>query len=118
MWLVLFFFNDTATTEIYTLSLHDALPISRLRWIVGKMDERYKLLQARQVRSIEGYNKAVSAEERLPYWVVVVDELADLMMASAGEGQTSPVRLAPDRRGRRHPPSHADPPAPRGAGTG
>ena len=27
-WLVFFFFNDTATTEIYTLSLHDALPIS------------------------------------------------------------------------------------------
>src|SRR5690349_23263473 len=27
-----FFFNDTATTEIYTLSLHDALPISRCRW--------------------------------------------------------------------------------------
>src|SRR2546426_12358551 len=27
-----FFFNDTATTEIYTLSLHDALPISRTRW--------------------------------------------------------------------------------------
>src|SRR2546430_11305607 len=29
---VFFFFNDTATTEIYTLSLHDALPISRRRW--------------------------------------------------------------------------------------
>src|SRR6266513_5588517 len=28
-WLIFFFFNDTATTEIYTLSLHDALPISR-----------------------------------------------------------------------------------------
>ena len=28
MWKVVFFFNDTATTEIYTLSLHDALPIS------------------------------------------------------------------------------------------
>src|SRR3712207_9391645 len=28
-WMVIFFFNDTATTEIYTLSLHDALPISR-----------------------------------------------------------------------------------------
>jgi len=67
---------------------------ARLRWIVGKMDERYKLLQAKQVRSIEGYNKAVAAEERLPYWVVVVDELADLMMASAGEVQTSLVRLA------------------------
>src|SRR2546427_9446427 len=30
--LIFFFFNDTATTEIYTLSLHDALPILRLRW--------------------------------------------------------------------------------------
>src|SRR5258707_15240322 len=30
--LFFFFFNDTATTEIYTLSLHDALPISLLRW--------------------------------------------------------------------------------------
>src|SRR5256885_8047235 len=29
-WILLFFFNDTATTEIYTLSLHDALPISRI----------------------------------------------------------------------------------------
>ncbi len=67
---------------------------ARLRWIVGKMDERYKTLQARQVRNIEGYNKAVAPEERLPYWVVVVDELADLMMVSAGEVQTSLVRLA------------------------
>src|SRR5215211_9257647 len=30
-FIVFFFFNDTATTEIYTLSLHDALPISRCR---------------------------------------------------------------------------------------
>ncbi len=67
---------------------------ARLRWIVGKMDERYKLLQAKQVRNIEGYNKAVAFEERLPFWVVVVDELADLMMVSAGEVQTSLVRLA------------------------
>ncbi len=67
---------------------------ARLRWIVGKMDERYKTLQVKQVRSIEGYNKAVGSEERLPYWVVVVDELADLMMVSAGEVQTSLVRLA------------------------
>jgi S-DNA-T family DNA segregation ATPase FtsK/SpoIIIE len=67
---------------------------ARLRWIVGKMDERYKLLQAKQVRNIEGYNRAVPTEEKLPYWVVVVDELADLMMVSAGEVQTSLVRLA------------------------
>jgi len=67
---------------------------ARLRWIVGKMDERYRTLQIKQVRNIEGYNKAVGPEERLPYWVVVVDELADLMMVSAGEVQTSLVRLA------------------------
>jgi DNA segregation ATPase FtsK/SpoIIIE, S-DNA-T family len=67
---------------------------ARLRWIVGKMDERYKTLQHKQVRNIEGYNRAVAAEDRLPYWVVVVDELADLMMVSAGDVQTSLVRLA------------------------
>jgi S-DNA-T family DNA segregation ATPase FtsK/SpoIIIE len=67
---------------------------ARLRWIVGKMDERYKTLQSRQVRNIEGYNRAVGPDDRLPYWVVVVDELADLMMVSAGDVQTSLVRLA------------------------
>jgi DNA segregation ATPase FtsK/SpoIIIE, S-DNA-T family len=66
----------------------------RLRWIVGRMEERYKLLAAKSVRNIEGYNRAVQAAERLPYWVVIVDELADLMMVSAGEVETSLARLA------------------------
>src|SRR3989442_11907542 len=43
-----FFFNDTATTEIYTLSLHDALPISRRRRrLRGLRDARDRLLHAR-----------------------------------------------------------------------
>jgi S-DNA-T family DNA segregation ATPase FtsK/SpoIIIE len=67
---------------------------ARLKWIVGKMDDRYRLLQGKSVRSIEGYNKEVQPEEKLPYWIVVVDELADLMMVSAGEVQNSLVRLA------------------------
>ncbi len=67
---------------------------ARLKWIVGKMDARYKQLQTKAVRNIEGYNKEVPPEERLPYWVVVVDELADLMMVSAGEVQNSLIRLA------------------------
>jgi S-DNA-T family DNA segregation ATPase FtsK/SpoIIIE len=67
---------------------------ARLKWIVGKMDERYKLLQAKAARNIEGYNREVPVEEKLPYWIVVVDELADLMMVSAGEVQNSLVRLA------------------------
>jgi S-DNA-T family DNA segregation ATPase FtsK/SpoIIIE len=67
---------------------------ARLRWIVGKMDERYKLLQQKQARNIDGYNRVVAVEEKLPFWIVVVDELADLMMVSAGEVQSSLVRLA------------------------
>ena len=67
---------------------------ARLKWIVGKMDERYRLLAEKHVRNIEGYNRGVEAGARLPYWVVIVDELADLMMASAGEVQNSLVRLA------------------------
>jgi DNA segregation ATPase FtsK/SpoIIIE, S-DNA-T family len=67
---------------------------ARLRWIVGKMDERYKILQEKAARNIEGYNRDVAPAERLPYWIVVVDELADLMMVSAGEVQNSLVRLA------------------------
>src|SRR3712207_8812373 len=35
---MLFFFNDTATTEIYTLSLHDALPISRATRDPGRIE--------------------------------------------------------------------------------
>src|SRR3712207_7837920 len=43
-----FFFNDTATTEIYTLSLHDALPIYRLHEmkLLGKTEAGYTLLMA------------------------------------------------------------------------
>jgi S-DNA-T family DNA segregation ATPase FtsK/SpoIIIE len=67
---------------------------SRLRWIVGRMDDRYKLLAEKSVRNIEGYNQAVEPAERLPYWIIIVDELADLMMVSAGEVETSLARLA------------------------
>jgi S-DNA-T family DNA segregation ATPase FtsK/SpoIIIE len=58
------------------------------------MDERYKQLQAKQVRNIEGYNKEVEPEARLPYWVVVVDELADLMMVAARAVEDSICRIA------------------------
>jgi len=67
---------------------------ARLRWIVGRMDERYRLLASKAVRNIEGYNREVDPAQRLPYWVVIVDELADLMMVSAGEVETSLARLA------------------------
>src|SRR5216683_6198064 len=46
----LFFFNDTATTEIYTLSLHDALPIWRLRTRGSVLPDRPKMPCARSPR--------------------------------------------------------------------
>src|SRR6266496_6437057 len=54
-WLVLFFFNDTATTEIYTLSLHDALPIPG-HWegdlLAGSSNSQIATLVERQSRFV------------------------------------------------------------------
>ena len=62
---------------------------------VSEMEQRYKKLASENVRNIEGYNAKVSAEERLPYIVVMVDELADLMMSTASTRiETLITRLA------------------------
>lgn len=62
---------------------------------VSEMEQRYKRLAARNVRNIQDFNEVVEPEERLPYIVVVVDELADLMMSSASSRiETLVTRLA------------------------
>jgi S-DNA-T family DNA segregation ATPase FtsK/SpoIIIE len=67
-----------------------------LRWAVAEMDRRYRLLSAEGVRNIAGYNeKAVQQRAReLPYVVIVIDELADLMMVAAGEIEELVCRIA------------------------
>ena len=85
-----------------------------LRWAVAEMERRYRLLAEVHVRSIAYYNRAIQdpqVQERLsltdgegavtpadlkplPYYVVVIDELADLMMVSSSEVETSIARLA------------------------
>jgi S-DNA-T family DNA segregation ATPase FtsK/SpoIIIE len=79
-----------------------------LRWAVREMEERYKTLAGQGVRNIEQYNRNVRAmaEERggrtdeddqprpLPFIVVVIDELADLMMVAGNEVEESICRLA------------------------
>ena len=64
-----------------------------LKWLIGEMERRYKLFSADRVRSIESYN-AIHKEETLPYVVVVIDELADLMTIARNEIETSIIRLA------------------------
>ncbi len=65
-----------------------------LRAVLKEMDNRYDLFANLGVRNIHGYNERVGEAERLPYIVVVIDELADLMMQAAAEIETSICRLA------------------------
>jgi DNA segregation ATPase FtsK/SpoIIIE, S-DNA-T family len=69
---------------------------SALRWAVAEMDRRYKLLSGEGVRNIVGYNQKAQEQRarQLPYLVVVIDELADLMMVAAGEIEELVCRIA------------------------
>lgn len=63
-----------------------------LQWVLREMDSRYKRFSAAGVRNIVEYNK--QNEDHLPYLVVVIDELADLMMLARDETERSITRLA------------------------
>jgi S-DNA-T family DNA segregation ATPase FtsK/SpoIIIE len=67
--------------------------LSALKWAMGEMDRRYKLFAERGVRNIEGYNE-LSGFQALPYIVIVIDELADLMMFAPVEVEDAIARLA------------------------
>ena len=68
--------------------------LSSLRWLSQEMDQRYQKLATAGARNIEGYNKNKQGEEKLPYMVLVIDELADLMMAGFDEVEHILCRLA------------------------
>jgi len=68
--------------------------LSALRWLSQEMDERYRKLATAGARHIEGYNKTKQGDEKLPYLVLVIDELADLMMAGFDEVESTLCRLA------------------------
>jgi S-DNA-T family DNA segregation ATPase FtsK/SpoIIIE len=65
-----------------------------LRAIVAEMERRYRQLAEKGNKNIDTYNKAVPEADRLPYIVVIIDELADLMMTVAREIEDSVMRLA------------------------
>ncbi len=68
--------------------------INAFRWAVLEMENRYKILSEEKARDIVSYNKKVSEEERLPYIVMVVDELADVMIQAGNEMEGLIVRIA------------------------
>jgi DNA segregation ATPase FtsK/SpoIIIE, S-DNA-T family len=78
-----------------------------LKWAVEEMEKRYMLLSDRGVRNIEAYNRKIvkdkkpatqdpsqGVDKNLPYIVVVIDELADLMMTSSRDVEEAITRLA------------------------
>jgi S-DNA-T family DNA segregation ATPase FtsK/SpoIIIE len=69
--------------------------VNALKWTVGTMESRYAEFASRGVRNIAGYNEALRAgQPRMPYIVIVIDELADLMMVSAYEVEATVTRIA------------------------
>lgn len=74
---------------------------SSLYWAISEMEKRYKLFEENHVRDIKGYKKAAETDdsmENLPYIVVIVDELSDLMMTAASEVEDYITRLAQKSR--------------------
>jgi S-DNA-T family DNA segregation ATPase FtsK/SpoIIIE len=67
--------------------------ISALRWVMAEMDRRYKLFAQAGVRNIDGYNE-VSGFQALPYLILFVDELADIMLFSPVEVEDAVTRIA------------------------
>ncbi len=66
--------------------------VNALKWAVAEMDRRYKLLSEAGKRNISEYNE--NAPLRMPYIVILVDELADLMAVAQADVESAIVRLA------------------------
>ncbi len=70
--------------------------VGALQWVTREMDMRYRKFSDLGVRSLSEYNtrREAAGEKKLPYLVVVIDELADLMMLAPEETERSVTRLA------------------------
>jgi len=71
--------------------------ISALKWATAEMERRYRALSEVSKRNIAEYN-ALKKEEGMPYIVIVIDELADLMMMAARDVEALVVRIAQKAR--------------------
>ena len=67
--------------------------INALRWAVHQMEERYKLIAQAGKKNIQTYNEG-RLFEKMPYLIIIIDELADMMMVAAREVESAVIRLA------------------------
>lgn len=70
--------------------------VQALKWLTREMERRYAVLAEKSVRNLAGYNAKAVAEgfPKLPYIVLIIDELADLMMTASAEVEAPIARLA------------------------
>ena len=68
--------------------------VSTLQAVIHEMESRYRRFAAVSVRNIEAYNRSPRAVHKMPYWVVIIDELADLMLAAPYHVERQICRLA------------------------
>ncbi len=70
--------------------------VNSLQWVTREMDERYRRFAKAGTRNIGDYNKRAetTGEKKIPYLVVIIDELADLMMLAPDETERTVTRLA------------------------
>jgi len=68
--------------------------VSTLQAVIHEMESRYRRFAAVSVRNLEAYNRSPRAVHKMPYWVVIIDELADLMIAAPYHVERQICRLA------------------------
>ena len=68
-----------------------------LKWAVAEMENRYRMLMEVGVRNIQSYNE-IKGVEKMPFIIIIIDELADLMMVAAGSVEESIARIAQKAR--------------------
>lgn len=72
--------------------------INAMHWAVQEMERRYALMAEAGAKNIDSYNQKQKGDKKIPFLVIVVDELADLMMSGGEEVETSITRLAQKAR--------------------
>ena len=91
-----------AIRSYYAVITEPHVAPSVLKWAIYEMERRYRLLASKNTRDIETYNSKVECarrgEEKLPFIVIIIDELADLMMVASKEIEGYITRLAQKAR--------------------
>jgi len=86
-------FNNIPHLVVPVVTDHDKI-LNALYWAVGEMDRRYRLFARATARNIEKYNEMRTGHDRVPYVVLVIDELADLMISAPIQVEKAITRIA------------------------